>query len=103
MSELTSKDRPHKASHSSIECVVRITALPSIVEEINFHMKRRDSGSTPVVGSSKKMQRGSPTKERPKDSFRLVPPTTHSHRLKGARAMHVLCTCYSMFFSLNRQ
>ena len=40
----------------------------------NFHMKRRDSGSTPVVGSSKKTQRGSPTKDKPKESFRRVPP-----------------------------
>lgn len=50
-----------------------VSAKP-IHPRCNFHMKRRDSGSTPVVGSSKKTQRGSPTKDKPKESFRRVPP-----------------------------
>mmetsp|Transcript_68205 Transcript_68205/g.152821 ORF Transcript_68205/g.152821 Transcript_68205/m.152821 type:complete len:93 (-) Transcript_68205:71-349(-) len=66
--------RPHNASHSSMECVVRMTDRPCMVLEISIHMKRRDSGSTPVVGSSKKMHRGSPIKAMPSDSFLRVPP-----------------------------
>mmetsp|Transcript_150505 Transcript_150505/g.262218 ORF Transcript_150505/g.262218 Transcript_150505/m.262218 type:complete len:90 (+) Transcript_150505:626-895(+) len=66
--------RPQRASHSSIECVVRITDLPCIVVDISFHINRRDSGSTPVVGSSRKTILGLPTSAMPSESFRRVPP-----------------------------
>mmetsp|Transcript_78403 Transcript_78403/g.224676 ORF Transcript_78403/g.224676 Transcript_78403/m.224676 type:complete len:80 (+) Transcript_78403:541-780(+) len=66
--------REHNASHSSMLCVVRITDLPCIVAEISVHIKRLDSGSTPVVGSSKKTMRGLPTSAMPRDNFLFVPP-----------------------------
>lgn len=52
-----SKSLLHKASHSSMECVVKITARPSMVLLMSFHMQRRDSGSTPVRGKPTKNQR----------------------------------------------
>jgi len=54
-----------RASHSSIECVVRITERPERVLEIKFHMNLLDTGSIPVEGSSKNTIGGPPTKAIP--------------------------------------
>lgn len=57
--------RPQSASHSSMLCVVRIADLPCIVAEMRLQRNRRDSGSTPVVGSSRNTMRGSPIRAMP--------------------------------------
>ena len=66
-----------KASASSIEWVVRITADFLSFKEIfstTCHMKRRASGSIPADGSSKRMMGGLPIKAIATESFLLFPP-----------------------------
>ena len=65
-----------RASASSIECVVKITALvlSLAIYPTTLHMKRLASGSIPADGSSSKMMGGLPTIARATESFRLLPP-----------------------------
>lgn len=51
--------RSHKASHSSIICVVRTTARSPlrVVSDMTVHNCRRDAGSTPLDGSSENTKR----------------------------------------------
>ena len=65
-----------RASASSIECVVKIKALDLSYDilETNCHIKRRDSGSIPAEGSSKRMIFGFPTIAIAVESFLLFPP-----------------------------
>merc|ERR1719245_1713902 len=66
--------RWHSASHSSIECVVRITQRPPIVLRIKSHIERRAIGSIPVDGSSKNTIGGLPIIAMATLSLRLLPP-----------------------------
>ena len=56
-------------------CVVNISVLPlSRTCDNVFHSRRLATGSTPVVGSSRKMIEGLPISAMPVLSFRLFPP-----------------------------
>mmetsp|Transcript_35039 Transcript_35039/g.81316 ORF Transcript_35039/g.81316 Transcript_35039/m.81316 type:complete len:206 (-) Transcript_35039:2072-2689(-) len=69
--------REQRASASSMECVVRITALASFlcaILWITSHMCRRATGSIPADGSSRKTTSGSPTMAIAAESFLLFPP-----------------------------
>ena len=65
-----------RASASSIEWVVKITALVLLLEmsATTSHMKRLAVGSIPAEGSSSKMIGGLPTMAIATDSFLLFPP-----------------------------
>ena len=65
-----------RASASSILCVVKTTALDfywAIWPTID-HIKRRDSGSIPADGSSRKIIGGFPIRASATQSLRLLPP-----------------------------
>mmetsp|Transcript_81467 Transcript_81467/g.216216 ORF Transcript_81467/g.216216 Transcript_81467/m.216216 type:complete len:211 (-) Transcript_81467:820-1452(-) len=69
--------RVHKASASSMECVVRTTALELRLIAtvwITSHMRRRARGSMPAEGSSKNTTSGSPMSAMAVESLRLLPP-----------------------------
>mmetsp|Transcript_11363 Transcript_11363/g.20293 ORF Transcript_11363/g.20293 Transcript_11363/m.20293 type:complete len:291 (-) Transcript_11363:63-935(-) len=69
--------RVHSASHSSMECVVRMMAAcwRSVeIRVITSHMNRRATGSMPVEGSSRKMSSGPPIMATATLSLRLFPP-----------------------------
>mmetsp|Transcript_4259 Transcript_4259/g.9406 ORF Transcript_4259/g.9406 Transcript_4259/m.9406 type:complete len:218 (+) Transcript_4259:504-1157(+) len=69
--------REHKASASSMECVVIMTTLESLrlaMLWITSHMYRRAYGSIPADGSSRKMIGGSPIVAMATLNFRLLPP-----------------------------
>ena len=58
-------------------CVVKMTELCwrwLEMRAMTFHMKRRATGSIPVLGSSKNMSGGSPIMAIATDSLRLLPP-----------------------------
>ena len=66
-----------RASASSIECVVKMTADFLSLWEIfstTYHMKRRASGSIPAEGSSRRMIGGLPRTAIATESFLLLPP-----------------------------
>ena len=66
-----------KASASSIECVVKITALflsRCDIFSTTDHMKRRASGSMPAEGSSKRIIGGLPTMATATYNFLFHPP-----------------------------
>ena len=66
---------PHNSSHSSIECEVKIMDCPfRWTARIIFHNFRREAGSTPEVGSSRKMMGGSATRAWATFNLRLLPP-----------------------------
>ena len=72
----------HSASHSSIECEVRMIEVPDfrmllIVSQI-FLLA---AGSTPVVGSSSNITLGLPMRARATFSFLLLPPEYCPHGL----------------------
>ena len=60
---------------SNIECVVRSTARPVIVDLIRFQRFRCETGSKPADGSSSKTTCGSPTSATAQHSLRFMPPT----------------------------
>ena len=64
------------ASASSIECVVRMTALVLLLEisATTSHIKRLAVGSMPADGSSRRMMGGLPTIAIATESFLLLPP-----------------------------
>jgi hypothetical protein len=67
----------HKASASSIECVVKTTVLYFLrvdIFEMIVHMYLLAYGSTPVLGSSSSTIGGFPIKAMAHDSFLLLPP-----------------------------
>ena len=65
-----------RASASSIECVVRITALvlSLAIWPTTRHINLRASGSIPADGSSSKIMGGLPTIASATESFLLFPP-----------------------------
>merc|ERR1711965_1166487 len=63
------------ASASSILCVVNTIIRPTFNRSIIFHIRRRDNGSKPVVGSSKKITFGCPIALIPTDKRRFIPPS----------------------------
>merc|ERR1711871_1736014 len=73
--------RPHSASHSSMECVVRTVAHVRVRPATAPHRNRLAPASIPVEGSSKKRQSGAaplldgdPHRAMATDSLRLFPP-----------------------------
>jgi hypothetical protein len=63
----------HNYCASSILCVVRMIA-ESFNDRTTLKRARRDTGSTPVVGSSKNSILGQSSSVRAHDSLRLLPP-----------------------------
>src|SRR5262245_4245426 len=62
-------------SASSKYCVVRKTVVPLLASSLTvFQTSRRASGSSPVVGSSRKMSCGFPTRLMAMSSLRRIPP-----------------------------
>ena len=57
-----------------MKCVVSTTTRPSRWLRITFQVKRREYGSMPEVGSSRKTMRLPPMKAMPTDSLRFCPP-----------------------------
>ena len=66
--------RAHSASHSSMLCDVRTRHRPRNAVASARHSRRRDFGSIPVLGSSRRTTAGSPTSAIATESFRFVPP-----------------------------
>jgi len=68
------------ASASSMEWVVKMMALVlcSWILATTLHMKRRDSGSIPAEGSSRRIILGFPRIAIATDSLRLLPPLNYS-------------------------
>ncbi len=63
------------ASASSRYCVVSSTVEPSLTSDrTTSHMSSRLAGSSPVVGSSRKITGGLPTREAARSSRRRMPP-----------------------------
>ena len=56
---------------------------PSTRSRITCHIVRRLRGSSPAVGSSRKMIRGSPTRVIARSSRRCIPPDQVGHELAG--------------------
>mmetsp|Transcript_91774 Transcript_91774/g.239252 ORF Transcript_91774/g.239252 Transcript_91774/m.239252 type:complete len:264 (-) Transcript_91774:1679-2470(-) len=95
--------REQRESASSMECVVRMTALVGrrcAMERITSHMKCRATGSMPAEGSSKNTISGSPIIARAKDSLRLLPPLSWQARecskLARSTMASFCCTSASM-------
>ena len=66
-----------RASASSMECVVKMTALFFLYWDIlatTDHMKRLALGSMPAEGSSSKIMGGFPIMQIATDNFLLLPP-----------------------------
>mmetsp|Transcript_12349 Transcript_12349/g.31170 ORF Transcript_12349/g.31170 Transcript_12349/m.31170 type:complete len:266 (+) Transcript_12349:186-983(+) len=66
--------RSPRISASSIECVTSTMTRSCLAAWIMSHTSRRDTGSIPVVGSSKKTIDGSPVSATATDSLRCIPP-----------------------------
>ena len=79
--------RRHNASASSVECVVSTIARPSAAADASArHNPRRDSGSIPVDGSSRRTTAGSPTSATATESFRRCPPDRFAASVRSAAA-----------------
>ena len=57
-----------------MECVVRMMPLPLAASWITVHMCRLVTGSSPVVGSSRKITLGSLIREIATETLLLMPP-----------------------------
>ena len=66
--------RPHNASHSSIECVVKIVQHLAVLRLITAHRKRLLAASIPLDGSSNRTSCGLPISATATQSFLLLPP-----------------------------
>lgn len=66
--------RLQSASASSMECVVRIAARLAMVSRITSHSMRREPGSKPVLGSSRRHTAGELMTDMATLSLRCVPP-----------------------------
>mmetsp|Transcript_20735 Transcript_20735/g.65202 ORF Transcript_20735/g.65202 Transcript_20735/m.65202 type:complete len:201 (-) Transcript_20735:3339-3941(-) len=66
--------RSQRASTSSMRCEVRTTARASMVARRTFQRLRRETGSRPAEGSSRRTSPGSPTMETAVQSLRFMPP-----------------------------
>mmetsp|Transcript_57489 Transcript_57489/g.95079 ORF Transcript_57489/g.95079 Transcript_57489/m.95079 type:complete len:215 (+) Transcript_57489:674-1318(+) len=66
--------RAHRASHSSIECVVSTVQHEAVRRFMTDHKKRFEAASMPDDGSSKSTTAGRPTKAIPTHNLRLFPP-----------------------------
>ena len=66
--------RSHSRSASSRKCVVSMIDDVAARLRITSHVKRREYGSMPDVGSSRNTTDGFPMKEIASDSFRFWPP-----------------------------
>ena len=62
-------DEAHGPVRGEYQCLAAVTHLSHV-----FHSRRLATGSTPVVGSSRKMIEGSPTSAIPVLTLRLLPP-----------------------------
>mmetsp|Transcript_15258 Transcript_15258/g.32477 ORF Transcript_15258/g.32477 Transcript_15258/m.32477 type:complete len:285 (+) Transcript_15258:1877-2731(+) len=78
--------RSASSSASSRKCVVRMMVLPSLCARSSCQMARRECGSMPEVGSSRKMLRESPMSEMAKQSLRFCPPES-CHASASARCV----------------
>ncbi len=79
--------RPASSSASSRYWVVRkIVTPPAASSRILRHMVRRLRGSSPVVGSSRKIKRGVPTRVIARSSRRRMPPEYVDTCLRAASA-----------------
>ena len=76
--------RVHNASASSMECVVRTTALPTMARRSTVQSRRRDTGSRPAEGSSSNTTDGSPTSAHATQSLRFMPPESRAASRSGA-------------------
>ena len=66
--------RSDRASASSIECVVSTIDRPGFAASMSDHICRFVSGSSPVVGSSRKTTAGLAIREIAKETRRFMPP-----------------------------
>mmetsp|Transcript_4100 Transcript_4100/g.5434 ORF Transcript_4100/g.5434 Transcript_4100/m.5434 type:complete len:95 (+) Transcript_4100:3198-3482(+) len=66
--------RSDSRSASSMKCVVRMMALPSLNRRITSQVFLRLKGSIPLVGSSRNTTLGLPRKAMPMESFLFCPP-----------------------------
>mmetsp|Transcript_21427 Transcript_21427/g.55949 ORF Transcript_21427/g.55949 Transcript_21427/m.55949 type:complete len:434 (+) Transcript_21427:415-1716(+) len=76
--------RVQSASASSMECVVRTTALPTMALLRTVQSRRRDTGSRPAEGSSSNTTDGSPTSAHATQSLRFMPPDSRAASRSGA-------------------
>eukprot|EP00967_Tisochrysis_lutea_P159055 scaffold327856_cov54-Tisochrysis_lutea.AAC.1 len=72
--------RSPKASASSRKWVVRMIARPNLESEMICHTVRRDTGSIPAVGSSRRTNLGLPMSAHARESLRFCPPDNVSVR-----------------------